>query len=108
MGNKAVRPAWAFVMQSKAIKRWFRWEKDSLENECLCETIRLNALGSELGNIYGTILCMLTRLLQLQCDFVALQKALVSLKLVLKVGKTKYMLFSNFSNMFQMNYIFIH
>jgi hypothetical protein len=74
-------------MQSKAIKRWFHWEKDSLENACLCETIRLNALGSELGIIYGTILCVMTRLLQLQCDFVALQKALVGLKLVLKAGQ---------------------
>ena len=34
-------------------------------------------------------------MLEMQCDFVALQKALVCLELVLNAGKTKYMLFSN-------------
>jgi hypothetical protein len=47
-------------------------------------------------------------LLELQSDFVVLQKALVGLRLVLNVGKTKYMLFSNSRKNNHIDYIYIN
>ena len=45
--------------------------------------------------MYAIALSVARAMLELQSDFVALQKALVDLKRVLNAGKTKYMLFFN-------------